>query len=109
MVVANILANPLMLLAPALAQRVRPGGRIALSGILEPQADAVAAAYAHWFNIDAWKVRDGWVLLAGVRVAGDGPRPGAAATVRSAGRIRKHARNAGLVREATAVPFRRKS
>jgi ribosomal protein L11 methyltransferase len=109
MVVANILANPLTLLAPALAQRVRPGGRIALSGILEPQADAVAAVYAHWFNIDIWKVRDGWVLLAGERVTGDGPRPGAAATARGIGRIRKHARNAGPVQEATAVSFRVKS
>jgi ribosomal protein L11 methyltransferase len=71
MVVANILANPLTLLAPALALRVRIGGRIALSGILGPQADAVAAAYASWFNIDTWKSRDGWVLLAGERRSGD--------------------------------------
>ncbi len=66
-VVANILANPLTLLAPALALRVRLGGRIALSGILEPQAAAVAAAYARWFNIGPWNARDGWVL-AGERV-----------------------------------------
>ena len=66
-VVANILANPLALLAPALASRVRPGGRIALSGILDPQANAVAATYAPWFTIARWKVRDGWVLLAGER------------------------------------------
>jgi ribosomal protein L11 methyltransferase len=70
-VVANILANPLMLLAPALALRVSAGGRIALSGILGPQADAVAAAYARWFNIEPWKSRDGWVLLAGERRSGD--------------------------------------
>jgi len=70
-VVANILANPLTLLAPALALRVRAGGRIALSGILEPQADAVAAAYARWFTIGSWKSRDGWVLLAGERRHGD--------------------------------------
>ena len=66
-VVANILANPLTLLAPALALRVRTGGRLALSGILEAQADAVAAAYARWFTIGTWKSRDGWVLLAGER------------------------------------------
>jgi ribosomal protein L11 methyltransferase len=66
-VVANILANPLTLLAPALALRVRPGGRIALSGILDQQADAVAATYAPWFTIARWQVRDGWVLLAGER------------------------------------------
>ena len=81
-VVANILANPLVLLAPALAQRVRSGGHVALSGILEPQADAVAAAYARWFNIGVWKVRDGWVLLAGRRIDGDGPRTGAGALPR---------------------------
>ena len=67
LIVANILANPLTLLAPALAGRVRTGGRIALSGILEPQAKAVVAAYAPWFNIDVWKARDEWVLLAGER------------------------------------------
>jgi ribosomal protein L11 methyltransferase len=64
---ANILANPLTLLAPALALRVRLGGRIALSGILDPQADAVAATYAPWFTIARWQVRDEWVLLAGER------------------------------------------
>jgi ribosomal protein L11 methyltransferase len=70
MVVANILANPLTLLAPALSLRVRAGGRIALSGILGPQADQVAAAYARWFTIESWKSRDGWVLLAGERRSG---------------------------------------
>jgi len=67
-VVANILANPLTLLAPALAARVRPGGRIALSGILVAQADAVAAAYASWFTLGPWRIDDGWVLLAGERM-----------------------------------------
>jgi ribosomal protein L11 methyltransferase len=47
-VVANILANPLLLLAPALAGRVRAGGRIVLSGILESQSDEVAAAFGRW-------------------------------------------------------------
>jgi ribosomal protein L11 methyltransferase len=67
--VANILANPLVLLAPALAARVRAGGRIVLSGILEPQAAQVAAAYAAWFNISVWNSDDGWIALAGVRCA----------------------------------------
>ncbi len=62
-VVANILANPLALLAPALATRVAAGGRIALSGILEEQAAAVASAYARWFTLAPWRRRDGWVLL----------------------------------------------
>lgn len=68
-VVANILANPLELIAPLLAGRVRADGRIVLSGILEPQADRVAAAYARWFNIAPWGCVDGWTALAGVRYA----------------------------------------
>jgi ribosomal protein L11 methyltransferase len=67
-VVANILANPLQLLAPLLAAKVRAGGSIVLSGILEPQADAVKAAYARWFTIDVWKNEQGWVALAGSRI-----------------------------------------
>lgn len=68
-VVANILANPLILLAPALSARVRPGGRIALAGILAPQAAAVTAAYARWFTLGSWREDDGWVLLTGTRRA----------------------------------------
>ncbi len=45
------------------------GGRIALSGILEAQADEVAAAYARWFTLAVWRRLDGWVLLAGTRHA----------------------------------------
>jgi ribosomal protein L11 methyltransferase len=66
---ANILANPLELLAPLLAARVRVDGSIVLSGILEAQAGAVAAAYERWFNIEPWGMADGWVALAGVRTA----------------------------------------
>ncbi len=68
-VVANILSNPLILLAPALAGRVHDGGRIALAGILEAQEDAVRAAYAPWFTLAAWRRAEGWVLLAGTRHA----------------------------------------
>ncbi len=66
-VIANILANPLIVLAPAIAQRVVAGGRIALSGILEQQADSVVAAYARWFTLARWRESEGWVLLAGER------------------------------------------
>jgi ribosomal protein L11 methyltransferase len=65
-VVANILANPLEILAPLLAARVRVGGQVVLSGILESQADAVLDAYGRWFNIGPWGSTDGWVALAGV-------------------------------------------
>jgi ribosomal protein L11 methyltransferase len=66
-IVANILPNPLVLLAPSLAMRVHPRGRILLSGILAEQADMVAAAYARWFIIDVWREDGGWVALEGVR------------------------------------------
>jgi len=66
-VIANILANPLTILAPVLAPRVRVGGDIALSGILAEQAEDVAAAYARWFTLAPWRAHDGWVLLAGMR------------------------------------------
>jgi ribosomal protein L11 methyltransferase len=71
--VANILANPLGLLAPALAARVRAGGRIVLAGILDAQAAGVAAAYARWFNIAVGDSDDGWVLLTGTRLGSDAP------------------------------------
>lgn len=64
---ANILAGPLELLAPLLSSRVRPGGSLVLSGILEDQAAGVRAAYGRWFNIAAWGSIEGWVALAGVR------------------------------------------
>ena len=67
-VVANILANPLVVLAPLIAAHVRPGGHVVLSGILAAQAEAVVCAYAGWFNIAVWKAgEDGWVALAGSR------------------------------------------
>ncbi|HEX6136840.1 MAG TPA: 50S ribosomal protein L11 methyltransferase [Casimicrobiaceae bacterium] len=68
-VVANILASPLRLLAPALAERTLSGGSIALSGILEAQAPEVIAAYAPWFELARWRSQDGWVLLSGAKAA----------------------------------------
>ena len=68
-VVANILANPLRVLAPALAARTRAGGRIALSGILASQATEVADAYARWFATSVWQRDDEWVLVSGTRKA----------------------------------------
>ena len=68
-VVANILANPLIALAPLIASRVRPGGRLALSGILESQSDAVVIAYSRWFTLAASRRADGWALMTGERSA----------------------------------------
>ncbi|MFT0544770.1 50S ribosomal protein L11 methyltransferase [Allopusillimonas ginsengisoli] len=67
-VVANILSNPLKVLAPMLANRVAPGGHLALSGVLERQADEVALAYAPWLKLEVWQEREGWVCLHGQRV-----------------------------------------
>jgi ribosomal protein L11 methyltransferase len=66
-VVANILSNPLRVLAPLLAGFTRSGGRIALAGILTEQADSVGAAYSPWFEIGPFSEHDGWTCLAGVR------------------------------------------
>jgi ribosomal protein L11 methyltransferase len=66
-VVSNVLAQPLIVLAPLLAGRCRPGGRIALSGILQSQAADVAAAYDAYFEMRVPAVEDGWALLEGLR------------------------------------------
>jgi len=63
--VANILANPLRMLAPVIASHTAPGGEIALSGILDAQAAEVAAAYAPWAKLEVLERDSGWVLLAG--------------------------------------------
>ena len=64
-VIANILANPLRLLAPTLAARTALGGKMALCGILSSQADDVIAAYADAVALAPWRSDDGWTLLAG--------------------------------------------
>ncbi|HSP59294.1 MAG TPA: 50S ribosomal protein L11 methyltransferase [Halomonas sp.] len=67
-VVANILAGPLVELAGEIAARVAPGGRLALSGILAAQADTVLAAYAaQGLIMDEPTIRQGWVRLTGLR------------------------------------------
>lgn len=66
-VVANILARPLIELAPVLREYVAPGGRIALSGVLDEQASEVAEAYRSVFDIARPEGEDGWALLTGTR------------------------------------------
>lgn len=66
-VVANILAQPLVALAPLLAERTKTGGHIALAGILDAQADEVAAAYAGWFDLVIGPHEEGWALISGTR------------------------------------------
>lgn len=66
-VVANILSNPLRVLAPAICAHVRAGGRLALSGILREQAEEIIAVYAPWIPLQVADVREDWVCLAGVK------------------------------------------
>ena len=64
-VLANILANPLTLLAPLLARLTRRGGHILLSGVLEHQAREVEDAYRAAFDLAPLEHDDGWVLISG--------------------------------------------
>src|SRR5512135_1583757 len=66
-VVANILTNPLKVLAPLLAASARQGGRIVLSGILAEQAADVMRIYAQWFDLAPAILEDGWCCLSGVK------------------------------------------
>lgn len=76
LLLANILAGPLVELAPRLAGLVHTDAPIALSGILQDQTAAVADAYAPWFELDTPQTQDDWVLLSGrrrpTRRTGDG-------------------------------------
>ncbi|WP_226665109.1 50S ribosomal protein L11 methyltransferase [Microbulbifer aggregans] len=65
---ANILAGPLVELAPQLIERTRVGGRICLSGILASQAEKVKTAYSQWIDFDADGEKEEWVRLSGTRV-----------------------------------------
>jgi len=60
---ANILAGPLVELAPVLLASLRPGGSLVLSGLLEAQAEEVAAAYRSQFDDLEFKTDDGWVRI----------------------------------------------
>jgi ribosomal protein L11 methyltransferase len=63
LVLANILAMPLKVLAPLLCAHVAPGGQLVLAGILERQADELKAAYAPHARIEVSDSEDGWVLM----------------------------------------------
>ncbi|MFT3734359.1 MAG: 50S ribosomal protein L11 methyltransferase [Rhodocyclaceae bacterium] len=62
-VVANILTNPLCVLAPSIAARVAPGGKLALSGVLATQAQQVIDAYKPWIALHVGAEHEGWVRL----------------------------------------------
>jgi ribosomal protein L11 methyltransferase len=65
LVVANILATPLKLLAPLLCGHLEPGGELVLAGILVRQADEIADCYRPWVELHASDREDGWVLMTG--------------------------------------------
>lgn len=66
--VANILAMPLVTLAPTLASMVKPKGYLGLSGILKPQAEMIIDAYSEYFdNVRVQDEKDGWILVTGIR------------------------------------------
>ncbi len=67
LVLANILATPLKLLAPLLARHVAAGGHLVLAGILERQADELREAYAPWLALAVDDAEDGWILMTGQR------------------------------------------
>jgi len=66
-VIANILTNPLRVLAPLLANATLQGGRIVLSGILTEQAAEVMRIYSQWFDFSSPVLEDGWCCLSGVK------------------------------------------
>jgi ribosomal protein L11 methyltransferase len=69
LVLANILATPLRLLAPLLSERVAPGGQLVLSGILQRQADELVQAYAPWLKLSIADTDDGWILMTARRAS----------------------------------------
>ena len=71
LVLANILATPLKLLAPLLSSRLAPAGTLLLSGILASQAGELQAAYAPWLALEVADEDDGWILMTGQRPAPD--------------------------------------
>lgn len=66
-VLANILATPLKVLAPLLCAHVQAGGHLVLAGILERQAEELQQAYAPWVSLQVHDAEDGWILMTAQR------------------------------------------
>lgn len=64
-VLANILANPLRILAPALTARLKPGASLVLAGLLAEQAEELIGIYRPWLEMRVADTQDGWSLLVG--------------------------------------------
>jgi ribosomal protein L11 methyltransferase len=69
LVLANILATPLKLLAPLLCGHVQGGGHLVLAGILDRQADELIEAYLPWLTLEVSDAEDGWILMTASRPA----------------------------------------
>jgi ribosomal protein L11 methyltransferase len=67
-VIANILANPLLQLAPTFAKLLKPGGDIVLSGILGNQVKMIESRYSEWFRLSRPVQLDDWVRLHGTKM-----------------------------------------
>ena len=67
LVVANILATPLKVLAPLLCNHIAPGGRLLLAGILERQCEELTQAYAPYCDLEVLDSREGWILMSATR------------------------------------------
>ena len=69
LLVANILANPLLALAQRFAELVSPGGSLLLTGLLDAQEQSIKDAYSAWFSDWSAAHRDGWLCLHSKRSA----------------------------------------
>jgi ribosomal protein L11 methyltransferase len=67
-VVANILANPLKLMASMLCHKVQNNGYLVLSGILARQVQEIKQAYAQYIDLSVFKEQDGWVCMTGIKI-----------------------------------------
>ncbi|WP_144392299.1 50S ribosomal protein L11 methyltransferase [Pleionea sediminis] len=66
-VIANILAGPLKELAPSIAEKVNPKGKLVLSGLLKEQADEISQCYSKWFNMKPAVDKEDWIRLEGTK------------------------------------------
>lgn len=67
LVMANILAGPLKELSPSIAEKVKPGGSLVLSGLLAQQAEEISQCYEKWFNMKPAVAKEDWIRLEGVK------------------------------------------
>lgn len=63
LVLANILCEPLLQLAPTFAELIKPNGKLVMSGVLVEQIDYIRLGYNEWFDFDQIESQDDWALL----------------------------------------------